>query len=63
MKGLLIKLLEPMAYNPKSVTVEYFHSNGSAKVVYKNSMNQIVVYNGQSREKNLKLMIRLIHYI
>ena len=40
---------------PKSVNVEYFHSNGSAKVVYKNSMNQIVVYNGQSREKNLKL--------
>ena len=41
--------------HPKSVNVEYFHSNGSAKVVYKNSMNQIVVYNGQSREKNLKL--------
>ena len=41
--------------HPKSVKVEYFHSNGSAKVVYKNSMNQIVVYNGQSREKNLKL--------
>ena len=41
--------------HPKSVNVEYFHSNGSAKVVYKNSMNQIVVYNGQSREKKLKL--------
>ena len=39
----------------KSVNVEYFHSNGSSKVVYKNSMNQIVVYNGQNREKNLKL--------
>ena len=41
--------------HPKNVKVEYFHSNGSARVVYKNSMNQIVVYNGQSREKNLKL--------
>ena len=39
--------------HPKSVIVEYFHSNGSAKVVYKNSMNQIVVYNGQSRRKKI----------
>lgn len=41
--------------NPKDVKVEYFHSNGSAQVVYKNGMNLIVIYNGQSREKNLKL--------
>ena len=41
--------------NPRMVKVKYFHSNGSARVIYKNGMNQIVVYNGQSREKNLKL--------
>ena len=52
---LINQALRAYGVNPKIVTVEYFHSNGSAKVVYKNSMNQIVVYNGQSREKNLKL--------
>ena len=52
---LINQAIRAYGVNPKSVTVEYFHSNGSAKVVYKNSMNQIVVYNGQSREKNLKL--------
>ena len=52
---LINQAIRAYGVHPKSVTVEYFHSNGSAMVVYKNSMNQIVVYNGQSREKNLKL--------
>ena len=52
---LINQAIRAYGVHPKSVKVEYFHSNGSAKVVYKNSMNQIVVYNGQSREKNLKL--------
>ena len=52
---LINQAIRAYGVHPKSVNVEYFHSNGSAKVVYKNSMNQIVVYNGQSREKNLKL--------
>ena len=52
---LINQAIRAYGVHPKSVTVEYFHSNGSAKVVYKNSMSQIVVYNGQSREKNLKL--------
>ena len=52
---LINQAIRAYGVDPKSVKVEYFHSNGSAKVVYKNSMNQIVVYNGQSREKNLKL--------
>ena len=41
--------------NPKVVKVNYFHSNGSAKTIYKNSMKEIDVYNGQRGEKNLKL--------
>lgn len=41
--------------NPKVVKVDYFHSNGSAKTIYKNSMKEIDVYNGQRGEKNLKL--------
>ena len=41
--------------NPKVVKVDYFHSNGSAKTIYKNSMKEIYVYNGQRVEKNLKL--------
>ena len=52
---LINQAIRAYGVHPKKVNVEYFHSNGSAKVVYKNSMNQIVVYNGQSREKNLKL--------
>lgn len=52
---LINQAIRAYGVHPKRVNVEYFHSNGSAKVVYKNSMNQIVVYNGQSREKNLKL--------
>ena len=52
---LVNQAIRAYGINPKVVKVDYFHSNGSAKVVYKNSMNQIVVYNGQSREKNLKL--------
>ena len=52
---LINQAIRAYGVHPKSVNVEYFHSNGSAKVVYNNSMNQIVVYNGQSREKNLKL--------
>ena len=52
---LINQAIRAYGVHPKSVTVEYFHSNGSAMVVYKNSMNQIVVYNGQSREKKLKL--------
>ena len=41
--------------NPKVVKINYFHSNGSAKTIYKNSMKEIDVYNGQRGEKNLKL--------
>lgn len=41
--------------NPKVVKIDYFHSNGSAKTIYKNSMKEIDVYNGQRGEKNLKL--------
>ena len=52
---LINQAIRAYGVNPKDVKVEYFHSNGSARVVYKNGMNQIVVYNGQSREKNLKL--------
>ena len=52
---LINQAIRAYGVHPKSVNIEYFHSNGSTKVVYKNSMNQIVVYNGQSREKNLKL--------
>ena len=52
---LINQAIRAYGVHPKSVKVAYFHSNGSAKVVYKNSMNQIVVYNGQSREKKLKL--------
>ena len=52
---LINQAIRAYGVHPKNVNIDYFHSNGSAKVVYKNSMNQIVVYNGQSREKNLKL--------
>ena len=52
---LINQAIRAYGVHPKSVKVKYFYSNGSAKVVYKNNMNQIVVYNGQSREKNLKL--------
>ncbi len=52
---LINQAIRAYGVNPKSVSVKYFHSNGSARVIYKNGMNQIVVYNGQSREKNLKL--------
>ena len=52
---LINQAIRAYGVNPKDVKVEYFHSNGSAQVVYKNGMNQIFVYNGQSREKNLKL--------
>ena len=52
---LINQAIRAYGVNPKDVKVEHFHSNGSAQVVYKNGMNQIVVYNGQSREKNLKL--------
>ena len=52
---LINQAIRAYGVNPKDVKVEYFHSNGSAQVVYKNGMNQIFVYNGQSREKTLKL--------
>lgn len=52
---LINQAIRAYGVDPKDVKVEYFHSNGSAQVVYKNGMNQIFVYNGQSREKNLKL--------
>ena len=52
---LINQAIRAYGVNPKDVKVEYFHSNGSTQVVYKNGMNQIFVYNGQSREKNLKL--------
>ena len=52
---LINQTIRAYGMNPKMVKVKYFHSNGSARGIYKNGMNQIVVYNGQSREKNLKL--------
>lgn len=52
---LINQAIRAYGVHPKSIKVEYFHSNGSAKVVYKNNMNQILVYNGQRGEKNLKL--------
>lgn len=52
---LINQAIRAYGVHPKSVIVDYFHSNGPAKVVYKNNVNQIVVYNGQNREKNLKL--------
>ena len=52
---LINQAIRAYGVDPKDVKVEYFHSNGSTQVVYKNGMNQIFVYNGQSREKNLKL--------
>jgi len=52
---LINQTIRAYGINPRMVKVKYFHSNGSARVIYKNGMNQIVVYNGQSREKNLKL--------
>ena len=52
---LINQAIRAYGLDPKDVKVEYFHSNGSTQVVYKNGMNQIFVYNGQSREKNLKL--------
>lgn len=52
---LINQAIRAYGVDPKDVEVEYFHSNGSTQVVYKNGMNQIFVYNGQSREKNLKL--------
>ena len=52
---LINQTIRAYGMNPRMVKVKYFHSNGSARGIYKNGMNQIVVYNGQSREKNLKL--------
>ncbi|MDU2410214.1 ComEC/Rec2 family competence protein [Veillonella sp.] len=54
-ESLINQTIRAYGMNPRMVKVKYFHSNGSAQVIYKNGMNQIVVYNGQSREKNLKL--------
>ena len=52
---LINQALRAYGVNPKVVKVDYFHSNGSAKTIYKNSMKEIDVYNGQRGEKNLKL--------
>ena len=52
---LINQTIRAYGMNPRMVKVKYFHSNGSARIIYRNGMNQIVVYNGQSREKNLKL--------
>lgn len=52
---LINQAIRAYGVNPKVVKVEYFHSNGSAKTIYKNSMKEIDVYNGQRGEKNLKL--------
>lgn len=56
---LINQAIRAYGVDPKDVKVEYFHSNGSTQVVYKNGMNQIFVYNGQSREKNLKLIDKI----
>ena len=52
---LINQAIRAYGVNPKVVKVDYFHSNGSAKIIYKNSMKEIDVYNGQRGEKNLKL--------
>ena len=52
---LINQAIRAYGVNPKVVKVNYFHSNGSAKTIYKNSMKEIDVYNGQRGEKNLKL--------
>ena len=52
---LINQAIRAYGVNPKVVKVGYFHSNGSAKTIYKNSMKEIDVYNGQRSEKNLKL--------
>ena len=52
---LINQAIRAYGVNPKVVKVDYFHSNGSAKTIYKNSMKEIDVYNGQRSEKNLKL--------
>lgn len=52
---LINQAIQAYGVNPKIVKVDYFHSNGSAKTIYKNSMKEIDVYNGQRGEKNLKL--------
>ena len=52
---LVNQAIRAYGVNPKVVKVDYFHSNGSAKTIYKNSMKEIDVYNGQRGEKNLKL--------
>ena len=52
---LINQAIRAYGVNPKVVKVDYFHSNGSAKTIYKNNMKEIDVYNGQRGEKNLKL--------
>ena len=52
---LINQAIRAYGVNSKVVKVDYFHSNGSAKTIYKNSMKEIDVYNGQRGEKNLKL--------
>lgn len=52
---LINQAIRAYGINPKVVKVDYFHNNGSAKTIYKNSMKEIDVYNGQRGEKNLKL--------
>ena len=52
---LINQAIRAYGVNPKVAKVDYFHSNGSAKTIYKNSMKEIDVYNGQRGEKNLKL--------
>lgn len=52
---LINQAIRAYGVNPKVIKINYFHSNGSAKTIYKNSMKEIDVYNGQRGEKNLKL--------
>ena len=52
---LINQAIQAYGVNPKVVKVDYFHSNGSTKTIYKNSMKEIDVYNGQRGEKNLQL--------
>ena len=52
---LINQAIRAYGVNPKVVKIDYFHSNESAKTIYKNSMKEIDVYNGQRGEKNLKL--------
>ncbi|MDU2569468.1 MAG: ComEC/Rec2 family competence protein [Veillonella sp.] len=52
---VLIDAPDHIKTTPNERLINQAISNGSAKTIYKNSMKEIDVYNGQRGEKNLKL--------